>query len=83
MASLNGTLTSSTRRFYMMRHSDVSGVSGTGKVLEGVQLPSGKIVVEWRPPLVSVCLYNSIADFEAIHSHEGKANIVWLDDKEE
>jgi len=68
-----------TRRFYFQRCSDISGVSGIGRVLNGVQLPSGKIVVEWRPPTNSICHYNSIHDFEAIHCHKGKGKVIWVD----
>ena len=71
-----------SRRFYFKRTTDVSGVSGTGRVLDGVQLPSGKIVVEWRPPTHTISFFNSIHDFEAIHCHEGKGVVIWIDEDE-
>lgn len=64
-----------------MRDADVSGVSGTGHVAEGVQFASGKVVLSWLAPTSSVAVYDGVADVEKIHGHEGKTRVVWVDDE--
>jgi hypothetical protein len=36
------------RLFTMIRHHDERGISGTGRVLEGVVLHTGNVVIGWR-----------------------------------
>lgn len=68
------------RRFYLDRQTDVSGTSGTGAVVEGVQLSNGQCVVRWLTYLSSLCIYQSIEDVVAIHGHDGSTNLHWYDD---
>lgn len=63
--------------FHMIRERDVSGISGTGKVLEGIQFSDGTIVVRWLSKHASTAVYNNIEEFEAIHGHDGAGKIVW------
>ena len=65
------------RPFYLERVEDESGVSGTGIVAIGVELPSGKCCLEWRTVHSSVCIYNNITDVANIHGHHGKTRVVW------
>lgn len=60
---------SGMRRFSMRRDSDVSGVSGTGIVLEGVLFSTGVVVIHWLtpPPRGSIAVFDSIEQFLAIH----------------
>lgn len=51
------------RRFWLSRTKDETGISRTGRVLEGVLLQSGKVVAEWRPPMCSIGIYNSMDEF--------------------
>jgi hypothetical protein len=69
------------RRFYLRRMRDSTGISRTGRVLEGVLTPSGKVITEWRPPMSSVGVYNSLAEFLTIHvdCHPSASEVVWLD----
>jgi hypothetical protein len=69
------------RRFYFVRQTDVSGVSGTGAVVEGVQFTDGSVVVRWLTFLSSMTFYKSIEDAIAIHGHEGSTDLVWYDKK--
>lgn len=57
------------RRFVMHRELDVSGVSGTGLVLEGVLFSTGVVVVHWLtpPPRGSISVFDSLEQFLAIH----------------
>jgi hypothetical protein len=57
------------RRFVMHRVHDVSGVSGTGLVLEGVLFSTGIVVVHWLtpPPRGSISVFDSLEQFLSIH----------------
>lgn len=67
------------RRFMLKRHHDVSGVSGTGIVADGVVFPDGVTVIRWRGDRQSTVVWPSIEDVEAIHGHNGATSIEWLD----
>jgi hypothetical protein len=67
------------RRFLLIRTEDDSGISGTGVVAEGAELTSGKAVLSWLTPTTSVAIYSSVKDLEAIHGHNGKTRIQWVD----
>jgi hypothetical protein len=74
------------RRFQLVRHEDVTGVSGTGVVAEGCTFSDGSgavrwlvgpyhSTVSWDPPTVLEAL-------EAVHGHSGRTEIVYLDPEE-
>jgi hypothetical protein len=75
------------RRFVMRREFDVSGVSGTGTVLEGVLFSTGVVVVHWLtpPPRGSISVWDSIEQFLDIHvrPHPGNRTVLRFDDGEE
>lgn len=71
------------RTFVLRRNEDVTGLSGTGDVAEGVVFNSGKVAVAWDPTktlakVVSVVILDSIEDVEKLHGHDGKTEIVWI-----
>ena len=68
------------RRFYLQRNEDETGVSGTGKVAEGVEFLSGRVSLCWLTDTPSVGIYDSIEDVEIIHGHGGKTIVQWLDE---
>lgn len=68
------------RRFHFQRDEDLTGVSGTGRVAEGVLFWDGAVVVRWCTDIRSFVFYNSIADAEFIHGHGGSTKIVWEDE---
>jgi len=65
------------RTFVLERDTDVSGVSGTGTVCEGVQFSDGRCVMRWLGGLSSVAIYDSSDDLLAIHGHDGATRLVW------
>lgn len=71
---------SSLRRFTLQRNEDASGVSGTGIVAEGVEFTGGKVAMTWLTPMAIVEVADSIHVIEAIHGHEGRTVVVWLDE---
>lgn len=67
------------RRFVLRRSEDVSGVSGTGDVADGVEFPDGKAVVRWRSTAGSTVVWDDISHAEHVHGHGGLTKIVYLD----
>jgi len=75
------------RRFTMRREFDVSGVSGTGIVLEGVHFSTGVVVIHWLtpPPRGSISVFDDIEQFLAIHVRphpDNRTVLRWEDGKE-
>lgn len=65
--------------FSMFRSSDESGVSGVGKVLDGVIFPCGKVAVCWDPQesrvdVNSVAVYDSFDAFREVHIGQHPTN---------
>jgi hypothetical protein len=74
------------RTFVMRREFDVSGVSGTGTVVEGVQFSTGVVVVHWLTPPQrgSISVWDSIDQFLDIHvrPHPANRTVLEFDDGE-
>ena len=71
-----------SERFYLHRTSDESGVSGVGKVAEGVLFEGGTVVLCWNqnPSIPStVAVYPNLDTMTRIHGHRGKTQVVWMD----
>ena len=71
------------RNFVLVRYEDVSGISGTGTVVEGTLFSNGKIALTWLGSRPSVIVYDSIDDVLAIHGHNGATELVWQSTPEE
>lgn len=75
------------RTFEVIRTADVSGVSGTGKIAEGVVFEHGQCVLRWCTTKApnSFVFFNSHADFLVIHcySHPGNGTKIVYSDGEE
>lgn len=67
------------RTFNLVRHEDVTGVSGPGLVAEGVQFFDGSCAMKWCVPgkPTSITFYQSALDVIHIHGHDGKTEVVW------
>lgn len=68
------------RRFELHRDVDVSGVSGTGVVAEGVEYSDGSAAVRWLSDTPSTVVWASVADAMTVSGHSGATRLVWLDD---
>lgn len=66
------------RLFEMHRDVDVSGVSGTGVVAQGVDF-GDVAVIRWLGETPSTVVWNSIEDAMKIHGHGGATRFVWFD----
>jgi predicted kinase len=69
------------RRFELHRDVDVSGVSGTGVVAEGVEFSDGVVSLRWLGAWPTSVVYfdRGALAVEHIHGHSGATQIVWLD----
>lgn len=71
---------SSPRTFQMIRHVDVTGISGTGVIAEGTQFRDGTTVLRWYGDHPSTAVWPSVEEIAAVHGHQGATEIRWLDD---
>lgn len=60
--------------FTLVRHNDESGLSGTGRVIDGIIFHTGQVVICWRTDLLqkknafsSLAIYDSWDAFAHIH----------------
>lgn len=75
------------RRFHLIRDMDVTGISGTGVVAEGVEFTDGTTVLRWlsagtaRPDVVrpTTVVHESVASVLALHGHGGATRVEFLE----
>lgn len=75
------------RRFDLVRTTDVTGISGTGRVAEGVEFSDGTVVLRWlkagtaRPEHVkpTTVLHDNIDSVVGLHGHAGATKVFWID----
>lgn len=84
------------KQFVLYRHEDVSGVSGTGIVAEGVEFADGKVALRWYPKSTgrraeiakemdfeyggSVSIFDTLKEVVAIHGHKGATEAIYVDE---
>lgn len=66
------------RAFYLNRLVDVSGVSGTGIIAEGVEFSDGRCCLRFLTNGGSTALYDTIDQLMRIHGHGGSTKLKWL-----
>src|SRR5919112_781469 len=66
------------KQFHLVRLRDISGVSGTSHVAEGVVFSNGWCVLRWISGHPGLEFFQSIEDVEAVHGHRGKTKIWFL-----
>jgi hypothetical protein len=64
--------------FYLLRTEDESGVSGTGRVADGVQFSDGQCVLKWNVIGRGLGIYTDIDQVLHVHGHNGRTKVVWL-----
>lgn len=73
------------RRFYLQRDDDVTGVSGTGVIAEGVEFSNGTAVFCWLSDRASLVVFpaseGGVTGIEDKHGHDGRTRVVWLDER--
>lgn len=74
--------TSAPRRFFLQRDTDVTGVSGEGRVADGVLWPDGTVSVRWRGEHPSTVSWDRGLDsVNHVHAHGGATQVIWLDEE--
>ena len=68
------------RRFQLIRHRDVTGVSGTGVIAEGTEWRDGTASLRWYGDHPSTVAWPSVDDIVSVHGHQGATELRWLDD---
>lgn len=70
------------KTYVLMRHKDLSGVSGIGVVAEATEFTDGTFVVHWSVPdrPSSTTVYKSKAEAEQVHGHDGTTHFVPLNE---
>ena len=66
-------------RFHLVRHRDVSGISGTGVVAEGVVWSSGAVALHWPGSPQATSIWSGIDSLLAVHGHDGATQVRWID----
>ena len=67
------------RRFFLTRHEDATGISGTGRIAEGVVFNAGHVGMVWTTNLSSAGFYQDLDVMLAIHGHGGRTTVEWAD----
>lgn len=68
------------RRFVLRRTVDITGVSGTGDVAEGVEWSDGTVALRWRGKWATTVVWDYGLDaLLAVHGHNGSTVVRWLD----
>jgi len=65
------------RTFYLNRSEDETGVSGTGRVAQGIEFDNGRCALTWLTIYTSIAVYENIEMVENIHGHDGRTIIEW------
>lgn len=71
-----------SRLFTIHREADVTGISGTGLVLDGVVFHTGQVVVCWRSAHRSITVFEDWNAFDAVHlkAHpENRSRVTFAD----
>ncbi len=67
------------KTFYLQRHQDINGLSGTGIVAVGVVWPNGRAHMQWISFKSSFEQHDSIEALMDIHGHHGATELIWGD----
>lgn len=77
-AAVSPPAPSSPRLFELIRHDDISGVSGTGVVVEGAQWSDGSVSVRWKGANPSFANWPDVQSLIAVHGHDGATELRWI-----
>ncbi|MBB5833996.1 hypothetical protein [Kribbella italica] len=67
------------RTFELVRHRDLSGVSGTGVVAEGCVFTDGSVALRWRGNNPATAVWPDLDSVLAVHGHHGATEVHWLE----
>lgn len=61
--------------FELVRYEDVSGVSGTGVIAEGVVFHDGQVAMSWFGQFHTLEILPDLQTVTRIHGHEGRTEV--------
>jgi len=64
------------KKFYLERHEDVHGNSGTGAVAEGVIFDNGMAAMTWLSDEPTVTTFVFPRSIKKLHGHNGRTDVV-------
>lgn len=67
------------RRFVLERDEDLTGVSGIGTVVEGVEFSDGRVAYRWMTEHRTFCVADDVDTVAIIHGHNGSTRFIWVD----
>lgn len=65
------------RAFRLNRKKDLSGISGTGIVAEGIEFGDGQVVMSWLGKYHSMEVHPSVKQLMEVHGHNGATALEW------
>jgi len=67
------------RVFVLVRDVDVTGISGTGIVAEGIEFTGGVVALRWLSEFPTSVVFHDrgMESVEAVHGHGGQTRVVW------
>ncbi len=70
------------KTFTLERDEDETGISGTGTVAEGIEFTDGTVALKWVVGEHRSVVYwpGGMNAVDAIHGHNGKTRIVYLEE---
>lgn len=68
-----------SRTFKLHRDQDISDVSGTGIIAEGVLFSDGYVALHWLGKMPTTTTLITLQWVLDIHGHDGKTRLVWDD----
>lgn len=63
--------------FYLLRHTDGTGLSGTGIIAVGVVWPDGQAHMQWISFKKSFEMHDSVENLIDIHGHNGATELIY------
>jgi hypothetical protein len=67
------------RLFLLVRHTDVSGVRGTGTLAEGVEWSDGAVTLRWRGRSRKTSVWDGgVGALLAVHGRGGRTQVHWI-----
>ena len=70
------------RTFRLIRDVDVTGVSGTRLVAEGVEFTDGSVALRWTSEPRSMVFHESLQAVLDVHGHGGRTRVAFSEDRE-
>ncbi len=65
------------RTFKLVRNEDLTGISGTGFIAEGIEFSNGKVALMWNRSN-SLGLFDTMQEMLNVHGHNGSTTAEFI-----